>query len=376
MLLNADLNQRVVINSNEIPWVDSPMAGVQRRMLERDGDEVARATTIVRYAPGSYFSAHTHGGGEEFLVLDGVFSDEKGDYSAGTYVRNPVGSTHTPFSKDGATILVKLWQMSPEDREQKVIDSLTNPWQPGLAAGLEVMPLHTHATEQVALVKVGRNNSEYYTFRAKYIIAASGIIDYLPMLENMRNVYDYAGHNLHVCLICDGYEMADKKVGVFASSAGNAEVVFPLGWFTSDITLFTQGLFDVPDDLRSRMEEHGYQIVETPIEQFLGENHQMSGVELKDGQVVDLETGLISMGSQYHATYLDKFDLEKKGGNLVTDKMARTSHPRIFAIGDLKVGLNQVVVAAADGALAATQIWRDIRRSTPPKKAAHPLPRQ
>ena len=218
-------------------------------------------------------------------------------------------------------------------------------------------------------VKVGRNNSEYHTFRAKYIIAASGIIDYLPMLENMRNVYDYAGHNLHVCLICDGYEMADKKVGVFASSAGNAEVVFPLGWFTSDITLFTQGLFEVNDDLRSRIEEHGYQIVETPIEQFLGENHQMSGVELKDGQVVELETGLISMGSKYHATYLDKFDLEKKGGNLVTDQMARTSHPRIFAIGDLKVGLNQVVIAAADGALAATQIWRDIRRTTPAKTA-------
>ncbi len=218
-------------------------------------------------------------------------------------------------------------------------------------------------------VKVGRNNSQYHTFRAKYIIAASGIIDYLPELENMRNVYDYAGHNLHVCLICDGYEMTDKKVGVFASSAGNAEVIFPVGWFTSDITLFTQGLFEVNDDLRSRITELGYQIVETPIEQFLGENHQMSGVELKDGQVVELETGLISMGSKYHATYLDKFDLEKKGGNLVTDKMARTSHPRIFAIGDLKVGLNQVVVAAADGALAATQIWRDIRRTTSPKTA-------
>ncbi len=153
MLLNADLNQRAVINSNEIPWVDSPMAGVQRRMLERDGDEVARATTIVRYAPGSYFSAHTHGGGEEFLVLDGVFSDEKGDYPAGTYVRNPAGSTHTPFSKDGGTILVKLWQMSPEDREQKVINTHTNAWQPGLVEGLEVMPLHSYGTENVALVK-------------------------------------------------------------------------------------------------------------------------------------------------------------------------------------------------------------------------------
>ncbi len=163
MLLNADLNQRVVINSNEIPWVDSPMAGVQRRMLERDGDEVARATTIVRYAPGSYFSAHTHGGGEEFLVLDGVFSDEKGDYPTGTYVRNPVGSSHTPFSKDGATILVKLWQMSPEDQKRVVIslgslwfyseEGLGVGWQPGLIEGLQVMPLHTYATENVALVK-------------------------------------------------------------------------------------------------------------------------------------------------------------------------------------------------------------------------------
>ncbi|NEO90594.1 MAG: NAD(P)/FAD-dependent oxidoreductase [Moorea sp. SIO3G5] len=216
-------------------------------------------------------------------------------------------------------------------------------------------------------VKVGRNNSEYYTFRSKYLIAASGIIDYLPALENMRNVYDYAGYNLHVCLICDGYEMADKKVGVFASTAGNAEVVFPLGWFTSEITLFTQGLFEVNDELRQKIQQQGYQIIETPVEQFLGEDHQMTGVELTDGRVIELEAGLISMGSKYHAQYLDTFDLEKKGGNLVTDKMARTSHPRIFAIGDLKVGLNQVVIAAADGALAATQIWRDIRRSQPAK---------
>lgn len=173
------------------------------------------------------------------------------------------------------------------------------------------------------------------------------------------------GYNLHVCLICDGYEMADKKVGVFASTASNAEVVFPLGWFTPHITLFTQGLFEVEDELRQKLQEQSYQIVETPILQFLGEDHLMSGVELEDGRVIELEAGLISMGSKYHTEYLKTFNLEMQGDNLVTDKMARTSHPRIFAIGDLKVGLNQVVVAAADGALAATQIWRDLRRSQP-----------
>lgn len=154
MKINADLSKRVVVFSEDIPWVDSPMPRVRRRMLERDGEEVARATSIVRYAPNSFFSAHTHGGGEEFLVLKGVFSDEHGNYPAGTYIRNPVGSTHTPFSQDGCTILVKLWQMHPDDRKRVAISTTQTPWIFGLLKGLEVMPLHTYGTENVALVKL------------------------------------------------------------------------------------------------------------------------------------------------------------------------------------------------------------------------------
>ena len=153
MKLHADLSQRVVVESESLDWVDSPMVGVQRRMLERDGEEVARATSVVRYAPDSHFSVHTHGGGEEFLVLDGIFSDEYGDYPAGTYIRNPVGSTHTPFSKEGCTILVKLWQMHPDDQQRVAIATKESPWANGLVKGLQVMPLHSYGTENVALVK-------------------------------------------------------------------------------------------------------------------------------------------------------------------------------------------------------------------------------
>jgi anti-sigma factor ChrR (cupin superfamily) len=153
MKLHADFSQRVVVNSQELPWVDSPLPGVQRRLLDRVGEEVARATSIVRYAPGSAFSAHTHGGGEEFLVLEGVFSDEHGDFEAGTYVRNPVGSSHTPYSQTGATILVKLWQMDPDDQTPITIDTNRANWAPGLVDGLTVLPLHAFGTEQVALVK-------------------------------------------------------------------------------------------------------------------------------------------------------------------------------------------------------------------------------
>lgn len=211
-------------------------------------------------------------------------------------------------------------------------------------------------------VKIGRNNPTYETFHTRYLIAASGIIDHLPVLDDMKNVFEYAGYNLHVCLICDGYEMRDQRVGVFGNSESSLEVVFPLSWFTPQITVFTHGAFEVGADLRDRLSAQGFGLVEQPIKQFLGENHHMSGVELVDGSVIDLDAGLISMGSKYHADYLNDLELEYKGGNLVTDEMKRTSHPRIFAVGDLKVGINQVIVAAADGAIAATQIWREIRR--------------
>jgi len=123
MQLNADLSRPATVDSAALAWVASPMARVERRMLERDGDEVARATSLVRYAPGSAFSAHTHGAGEEFLVLEGVFSDETGNFPAGFYVRNPPGSRHMPASARGAVILVKLRQMPPEETEAVRLDT-------------------------------------------------------------------------------------------------------------------------------------------------------------------------------------------------------------------------------------------------------------
>ncbi len=118
MELNSDFSARVLVHSDQLEWKASPMKGVDRRMLDRIGGEVARATSIVRYAPGSKFSAHTHTGGEEFIVLDGVFQDEHGDFPEGTYVRNPPTTAHTPGSEPGCTIFVKLWQFDMSDRNQ------------------------------------------------------------------------------------------------------------------------------------------------------------------------------------------------------------------------------------------------------------------
>ncbi|MFZ5565662.1 MAG: cupin domain-containing protein [Pseudomonadota bacterium] len=153
MYLHADYSQRVVLYASGLPWVDAPSAGVQRKLLERQGGEVARATSIVRYAPGSQFPLHTHGLGEEILVLDGVFSDETGDYGPGTYLKNPPGSAHAPASTPGCTLFVKLRYQHPQDLARVVVDSTRVAWYPGLVPGLTVLPLHEYGTTHTALVR-------------------------------------------------------------------------------------------------------------------------------------------------------------------------------------------------------------------------------
>lgn len=157
--VNADLTTRAVVDSNEVEWLPSPESGVERRPLERDGGEVARATSIVRYAADSQFSEHTHGGGEEFFVLSGTFCDESGEFPAGSYVRNPPGSSHKPFSREGCTILVKLRQMRPDDTDRVVVDTNTATWQAGTAPGHHVMPLFEGADERVTLEKLDAGSS-------------------------------------------------------------------------------------------------------------------------------------------------------------------------------------------------------------------------
>src|ERR1043166_3225718 len=154
MELNADFSQRVAVHAARLPWLASPMAGVERRMLDRIGDEVARATSIVRYAANARFSAHTHGGGEEFLVLAGSFHDASGDYPEGAYVRNPIGTAHAPWAgPDGAVLFVKLHQFTAADTQRVVIDTRAAQWHLGLVPGLTVLPLHEHGAEHVALVR-------------------------------------------------------------------------------------------------------------------------------------------------------------------------------------------------------------------------------
>jgi len=152
-MLNMNFSERAVVDTLVLPWQSSPSPWVKRRLIERDGGEVARATSIVRYEPGAHFAEHRHDLGEEILVLRGVFSDEHGEYAAGAYIKNPPGSTHAPFSEGGCLLLVKLRHMDPADEGRVVVDTTEDRWLPGPGPGLSVLPLYDFRTQHTAMVR-------------------------------------------------------------------------------------------------------------------------------------------------------------------------------------------------------------------------------
>ncbi|MBE0494070.1 MAG: cupin domain-containing protein [Thiomicrospira sp.] len=149
--LNMDFSQKVVVQTESLDWLGSRADNVLRKPLERALAESGRTTSIVQFLPGAYFPAHQHGLGEEIFVLEGVFSDENGSYPAGTYLRNPPGSNHSPYSKQGCIIFVKLEQFSAEDTQKVVLDTNQANMQPGLG-NLKVLSLHSFQTQHTALV--------------------------------------------------------------------------------------------------------------------------------------------------------------------------------------------------------------------------------
>ncbi|MGH8014358.1 MAG: cupin domain-containing protein [Candidatus Binataceae bacterium] len=153
--LNTDFTRRIVIDTHTLEWIASPHSGVWRRMLERKAAEAGRATSIVRYEAGAEFPRHEHPQGEEFFVLDGTFTDEHGEYSAGSFILNPPGSMHTPRSSSGCTLFVKLCQYGGEGRIRRVIETRRMPWERCGVAGIARRILYSDLDhpEYIAMLK-------------------------------------------------------------------------------------------------------------------------------------------------------------------------------------------------------------------------------
>lgn len=177
MRIRDKFEKRYVVQSEQADREPSPAPGVSRVVLDRIGAERARATSIVHFEAGAGFPSHVHDGGEEILVLDGVFSDEAGDYPAGTYLRNPAGTMHAPWSEGGCRIFVKLRQFDADDTQRVVLDTRTAEFLQGTSPGLTVLPLHGFGSEQAALVRwePGTRFSAHQHWGGEEILVLDGV---------------------------------------------------------------------------------------------------------------------------------------------------------------------------------------------------------
>ncbi len=142
-VINGDLSQRVVVRSSELPWTESPASAVWRKRLHLVGpSESGQVTSLVRYDAGAKFPSHDHPEGEEILVLEGVFSDERGDWPAGSYLLSPEGFRHAPFSEEGCVLLVKLRQFPGHDRDRVAVNSRDEAWRSSVRRNVQWKKLY------------------------------------------------------------------------------------------------------------------------------------------------------------------------------------------------------------------------------------------
>jgi len=212
--LNMDFTKTVCLRPEDQEWVTSPADGVARVHRERVSEVPGHVTSCVKFEPDSYFPTHTHPNGEEIYVLDGVFSDENGDYPAGTYIRNPPASFHKPFTKEGCKLFVKLEQFKGDDIEHVVIRPEDQQWSQGFG-NLKVLSLHMFHTESTALVAWPKNEvfqSHSHMGGEEIIVISGKVIDehgeyptdtwlrsphlskHFPRVEEKTLIYVKVGH--------------------------------------------------------------------------------------------------------------------------------------------------------------------------------------
>jgi anti-sigma factor ChrR (cupin superfamily) len=144
--LRGVMGRRENVHLDELEWESSPGGEVLRKRLHRVGPaESGQVTSLVRYPAGARFPAHDHPEGEEIFVLEGVFSDQQGDFPAGTHLLNPEGFRHAPGSEPGCLLFVKLRQYAGEGREYRVSETAKARFEKAADDPIETLTLYADA---------------------------------------------------------------------------------------------------------------------------------------------------------------------------------------------------------------------------------------
>lgn len=188
------------------------------------------------------------------------------------------------------------------------------------------------------------------SYSGKYLLVATGIVDQLP---DIKGIYEYYGHNVFHCPYCDGWEMRDQALAVYAGGSTGAEYALELTGWSKDVILCTDGMESPSQNELARLERHGVKVITERILEVAGEVGGIFMLRFNNNTLLS-RRALFFYPSQYQSSHLaEKLGCTMTaGGGVETGKLQQTKS-RLFVAGDAAKSIQLAIIAAAEGAEAA-----------------------
>ncbi|MGV3529036.1 MAG: NAD(P)/FAD-dependent oxidoreductase [Flavisolibacter sp.] len=192
------------------------------------------------------------------------------------------------------------------------------------------------------------------THHAKMLLVATGVEDNLPEIEGIRELY---GKSVFHCPYCDGWEVRDRKLGVYARDKNGGDLALALKGWSEDVTMFTDGRFKLKPQQVEELQANGIEIIKTRIAKLDGKEGQLQQVVFQNGESRLLDALFFVNGYKQQCNIAETFGCEiNRKGVVVTNRFQQTNIPGLYVAGDASRDMHFVVVAAAEGAKAGVII--------------------
>ncbi|MGZ3882310.1 MAG: NAD(P)/FAD-dependent oxidoreductase [Flavisolibacter sp.] len=216
--------------------------------------------------------------------------------------------------------------------------------------------------DEVFVVK-DENGAVYHS---KKLLVATGLVDTLPNVEGFNDFY---GKSIFHCPYCDGWEIRDKRIGVYARNKEGWELALALQGWTENVTLYTDGRNKVKPSQKEYLDANGIPVITTPIRKLVGEKGQLQKILFKSGEERECDALFFVNGYTQHCDIAEAFGCEvSRKGVIVTNLQQQTNIKGLYVAGDAAKDMQFVVVAGAEGAKAGVTINKELQKEVYEKR--------
>ena len=188
--------------------------------------------------------------------------------------------------------------------------------------------------------------------RTRALVAATGITDVLPEVPGLAERW---GASVLHCPYCHGWEVRGRRLGVLLTSPASLHQAQLLRQWSDDVTVLSAAVEPLEEETARRLRSRGVRLVAEPVVEVLGEGRDLSGVRTAAGEVVALDALFTAGRPLPHDAFLDGLDLAREDGPfgsvLAVDPTGRTSHGRVWAVGNVVQPMANVPMVTGAGAM-------------------------